>query len=644
MEASREPRRSAQRAAVPIAILLSILFISFAAVAQTDSSGPTGRWYFNANHHALTVRISSPSPGVYRGTLISDTGGAESVDKISWDRAVRTLKFRRVGKNFWEWYSGKVVEGIFVRRFDHAFESPEPPAGPSDYGWHATGWNSGYLDTRNVPRVWEILINQTERARLRIDKGSGGLLGRLKVYSSVHGRAQGEQLEYDLDAVTWDGTSLSFRQHLDGNAARTYRATVSGREIRGTYSPGEGHFTGTRAEVLSYGIAPKSAAARAQRAERTSRQLYHLMMAGNPAPLSRNVTVLGSNLPPTPSVTPLPDRDDNPAAWPANYTKTELRFDYTLPNPHGGAPLKRSSHAYLAVPNAPPAAGGKYPALLAVNGHSGSAWKMMNPDDQYFWYGDAFARRGFVVLAVDISHRPTDDRDGLYEGYDPGDDTAHGNGSHPSIKAEGFDSDWEEDGERSWDAMRALDYLTSLPNVNDGRILISGISLGGEVAAITGGLDPRLAMSIPVGYSPDEGVMRYHDNHECWEWLHADIRDYVDISDYFALTAPRPLLIETGKADPSFSSRQPPYSADKQVARRVIAAYGAEASRFGLYLHYDRHHYHVGDVNPASATERGVRVPELLTPALPWTLDWQVDGSTRTIQPTLFDWIKLYMP
>ena len=629
---------------ISAAFVVSTVLVSFAAPAQADPSDPTGQWYLSANHFALSVNISSPSPGVYKGTMTNDRDGSEVLDNISWDKATRVLVFRRVGTGFWQWYSGKIVEGIFVGRFSHSASSREIPAQLTDYSWHATGWNSTYLDASIVPRVWEILINKTDRARLRIDRGSNGLIGRLKVYSTVSGGAAGEQLEYDLDAITWDGTRLSFAQHLGAKTAPTYRGTISGRDISGTISPGEGTFSGTRAEVLTYGTAAKSAAARARWADRTRRQLYHLMMAGNPEPLSRHVTVLNAKIAPTPSVSPPPDRDDNPAAWPQNYTKTELRFDYTLPNPYGGAPIARSSHAYLTVPNSPPPAGGRYPALLAVNGHDGSAWKMMNPDDPYFWYGDSFARRGFVVLAVDISHRPLEDRAKLYDGYPNGDDPDHGNGAHPAVKAEGFDSDWEEDGDRSWDTMRAVDYLITLPNVDQKRIIISGISLGGEVTAITGGLDPRFAMSIPVGYSPDEGVMRYQGNHECWEWLHADIRDYVDISDYFALTAPRPLLIEAGRADPCFSMRKPPYSSDKQVARRNIAAYGAEAARFNLYLHYDQHHYHVGDINPTSATERGVLVPDKLAPAEPWSQSWQTEGSMHTLQPTLFDAIKSLLP
>src|SRR5262249_35266528 len=145
----------------------------------------------------------------------------------------------------------------------------------------------------------------------------------------------------------------------------------------------------------------------------------------------------------------------------------------------------------------------------------------------------------------------------------------------------------------AWDAMRALDYLLSRGDVDARRVLVTGLSMGGEVSAIVGGLDPRLAMSVPAGYSPDMGVMLYHGNHECWRWLNGDIREYVDISDYFALTAPRPLIIQTGKQDQTFSRFKAPFAADRQVVHRARAAYGN--GPLFHYLHYDRHHYHVGD-------------------------------------------------
>src|SRR5438445_347445 len=66
------------------------------------------------------------------------------------------------------------------------------------------------------------------------------------------------------------------------------------------------------------------------------------------------------------------NRDDNSAAWPADYRLSEVTLHYTLPNPYGDAPLERTVHGYLATPNAVPPRGG-YALTLAINGHHGPA-------------------------------------------------------------------------------------------------------------------------------------------------------------------------------------------------------------------------------------------------------------------------------
>jgi hypothetical protein len=366
------------------------------------------------------------------------------------------------------------------------------------------------------------------------------------------------------------------------------------------------------------------------------------MMAGNPSPTKVSVTTSVASLP-QPSVKPSPDRDDNLESWPADYRVTDLVFDYTLRNPYGGAPISRQSHAKLAIPTGPPPPGG-FHAVLALNGHFGSAQAIFNPDDLYFWYGDAYARRGYVVLAVDVSHRPVEDRRGLYPEITGGDDPANGNGPHPAIKAAGFDSDFEEDGERAWDAMRALDHLLTLPFVNRQHVLVTGMSLGAEITTVVGALDPRLAAVVPSEFSPDLGVLYWHGNHPCWEWLNANIRDYIDVSDLQSLVAPRPLIVESGKIDFIFSGRPEPFATDKEVLRRTRAAYADTPDRLLHYLHYDGHHYHVGDIEPGKGA-LGICVPLEDEPQENPSEDWEDDASTLCTPPTtLFTTIPMMLP
>jgi hypothetical protein len=273
---------------------------------------------------------------------------------------------------------------------------------------------------------------------------------------------------------------------------------------------------------------------------------------------------------------------------------------------------------------------------------------MMDPDEDRYWYGDAFARRGYVVLALDISHRPPRDSEPLYDNVDDGDDPSHGNHAHPAIRPSvsapsAFrSSDWVETGERAWDAMRALDYLLERPEVDRRHVLVTGLSMGGEVTTFLGALDPRLAMSIPAGFSPDFGVELHHGNHPCWRWQDADIREYIDASDLHALTAPRPLVVLTGRVDTTYSDKPHPFASDKQVLRRGRVAYD-RLDDVVHYLHYDEHHYHVGDADP-KITEHGVHVPTVIEPSAPWSLDWQNDSQTAIAYPTLFDCIEKLDP
>ncbi len=631
------------------ALLLQAGLICSISFAQADTSTLIGRWYINTGSERLTWRFENQN-GVYQGVRLDEQGAIlERFDNISWNPATRTLEFRRNGAGFWQWYRGKIVEGVLVARYAHSGLNAAKPTDPFAFKWHATGWNYEYLTPTTTPQVYDMEIVQTgDRARLRIDKSrvtASGYEGRLKFYA--RGNAYNERLEDDVTIERWDGANLRFSA-----GGQTYEGVVNGRNASGVLrqpnSPVAYAWRGTRAEVLGYGFAGKTPRERMNWQARTRNQLLHLIMAGNPAPSKQEVRVLRDRLSPLLG-NPQPKRDDNPNANPQDYTLTELSFRYLLPNPFGGAAIERLAHAYLAKPNGGPRGGirgqTQYPLVLAVNGHTGSAWQTMEPDS-IFWYGDAFARQGYMVLAVDISHRPLSDlvssgntradqlgyRSGTYAA---GDDSAHGNGLHTSIKPvlppgtlnPELYTDWEEDGERTWDVMRALDYALSRPDVDPNRIVIVGLSLGGEIASYVGALDPRITVTLPAGFSPDLSVLKYYGSHGCWNWHYADIREYIESADLFALIAPRPLLIETGRQDFIYSYYPQPFAGDKQIARRVRAAYNDAPGQFIHYLHYDAHIFRAGDY-AAAFPERWVRVPLRIAPAFTGDTAWQTDGTT----------------
>jgi hypothetical protein len=207
------------------------------------------------------------------------------------------------------------------------------------------------------------------------------------------------------------------------------------------------------------------------------------------------------------------------------------------------------------------------------------------------------------------------------------------------VKAPGFDTDWEEDGERAWDTMNALTALSGQPDLDLRRVIVTGLSMGGEITTYVGALDPRVALAVPAGFSPDFGTELHHGNHPCWQWRYADIREYIDASDLHALTAPRALVVQTGLMDFTYSDFEAPFAADKQVARRSRSAFaGADALNFVHYLHYDAHHYHFGALNPTLGTAAvDVQTPALFGPTAAAIVTWQTDRGTLTEGATLFD-------
>jgi dienelactone hydrolase len=520
-----------------------------------------------------------------------------------------------------------------------------------------------------------------------------------------------ERLEEEITILEWDGVNLQFRR-----GGQLYQGQVSGRRITGSFSDGEQTYSwsGAQAEVLTYGLAAKTAAERDEWQALTRRRLLRLLMDGAPAPTRVSLVAKEENLAPRPAVMLPNERDDNPQAWAQGYTLTRYELSFELPNPFGGAPLKRVANAYLALPAGLQFTGEKLPLVIALNGHGGDAWEVFNPESCFFWYGDAYARRGYAVLAVDIPHRAVADRI-YFPGANPGEALGYpvNEGDYddpapfrvaPSLKPareelaaagvpeseQNLYTNWEEDGERAWTVLRVLDWLLNDSGVrfDPARMLVTGISLGGELTAFVAALDPRIAVAVPAGYSPDLSVLKYKNSHGCWNWSFAEIREYLDSSDLFALIAPRPLIIQTGALDTVYSDyslldgaaalellqdgspdslRQfalnlRPFAGDKQIARRVRAAYAGELGNFLHYLHYDWHFYHFGDLNPNSdpdplnggctagpgiveaisrPSQTGLTTPVQTGPEA--GASWQTDPGTNNTGRTLFDHLEAFL-
>ena len=649
-----------------------------------DTSDPGGTWYLaektrisnssagNTNRITLTFTPAEIA-GTFSGTCDSDTSAR--IDNVRWDSEERLLVFRKhpaTGRaNVGVWFRGTIVEGVFVGRFTDENKSTSPTDPPADltlFVNHATGWNTDYLDQGGItPRVFDIKFGQTS-AILRIDS-TAPVLKRSTLVGTIKGYDE-ESLELDLQNIAWDGTTLGFTYAVGSNVA-AFSGVASGNRVSGTYTVTDSKgktskpskWSGVRCLVLTYGQTVKSDAVRQAWQSKTRARLRHLMMQSDPVSPS-SFLALGEPIPPFADKGIPCQRDDDWKNSPQEYLLSELKILNLIPNPYGGLPAIRQAHGWLALPNPPPAEGTKCPAVLALNGHKGSAHRVMDPNGGHgaapYWYGDSFARHRlrptsdslpYIVLALDISHR----NDAPYnDDYGNGDDASHGNGPHPSVRFDGFKtSDWEETGERAWDVMRALDLLLARPDVDPNRILITGLSMGGEISMVTAALDERIGMAVVSGAPSDYHVQLEHAEdspHRCWQWINGDLREYVDASDFLALIAPRPLILETGRDDSTYSGFKPKFAGDKQSARRARAAYGSDRSQFVHYLHTRGHQYNAGgtDLCRDSRSQVGVQIPVITEPAALGDATWQTDPQTSTTPqipnvasstPTIFDYI-----
>jgi dienelactone hydrolase len=159
---------------------------------------------------------------------------------------------------------------------------------------------------------------------------------------------------------------------------------------------------------------------------------------------------------------------------------TEVKQDgtitalYYVGEPYRGQPTR--VFAYLARP----AKGeGKLPAMVLVHGGGGTAFKQ---------WAELWAKRGYVALAMDLA------------GHGPGRQRLPDGGPDQDDKAR-FEADAAKD---HWsyhavaNAVRGVSLLASLPEVDPGRIGITGISWGGYLTCIVAGLDDRLKVAVPV--------------------------------------------------------------------------------------------------------------------------------------------------
>jgi len=120
------------------------------------------------------------------------------------------------------------------------------------------------------------------------------------------------------------------------------------------------------------------------------------------------------------------------------------------------------------------------------------------------------------------------------------------------------------------DAMRALDYLLTRPEVIPDRIGATGIGAGGALTLYTTALEDRLQAALVNSYLGKYVVTCLNEEHCPCNDIPGILR-YAEMGDVAALIAPRPVMFVNGQRDPASS---PAARESFAVARQVYSFLG----------------------------------------------------------------------
>jgi cephalosporin-C deacetylase-like acetyl esterase len=186
---------------------------------------------------------------------------------------------------------------------------------------------------------------------------------------------------------------------------------------------------------------------------------------------------------------------------------------------------------------------GRRPGVIATCGHSDNGKAI----ETYQSFTQGLAKLGYVVFIID----PLGQGERLQYLDDKG-GSRIGNGVQEHLH---LGNQMLLTGEnlpfwRAWDAIRALDYLETRPEVDPRRIGVTGNSGGGTVMTWLCGLDDRLAMAAPGCFIT---TLRRNIENE----LPQDSEQYplralangLDLDDFIAAMAPKPVIILAKEKD-----------------------------------------------------------------------------------------------
>ncbi len=287
------------------------------------------------------------------------------------------------------------------------------------------------------------------------------------------------------------------------------------------------------------------------------------------------------------NLSPLPARCDlKPVIW-----SERSRRGYTV-----GNVAFESLPGFFVTGNLyrPAQGSGPFPGILCPHGHGNSA--RLAPYTQTRCA--VLARMGAVVLAYDMV------------GMGDSTQTPH---TDPNVLT--F---------QLWDSIRALDFLSSLTDVDPARLGCTGESGGGTQTFMLGAVDDRLAVSVPV-------VMvsaHFFGGCQCESGLpihHSDRHD-TDNAEITALFAPKPLCVISDGKD--WTKNVP--KVEFPYIQSVYKLYGALDQVENTHLPDEGHDY---GPSKRDAMYRFMAKHLRLNLAAAETPDGKIDESDTTLEP-----------
>jgi cephalosporin-C deacetylase-like acetyl esterase len=211
----------------------------------------------------------------------------------------------------------------------------------------------------------------------------------------------------------------------------------------------------------------------------------------------------------------------------------------------------------------PAGAGSPVPAVVGVAGHSLTG----KSADVYQTGWVNLARRGIAVLALDPPGQG--ERLEYFDSQTGRSRVGAGTPEHTMAGMQCLLTGSHYARYVLWDAIRAVDYLETRPEIDARRLAVAGNSGGGTQAAYLAAIEPRFKAAVSSCYITQwEPLWKSIGPPDAEQNLGAFVSRGFDFSDFAIASAPRPFLIESAARDyfPIEGARR-----SYEEARRVFA-------------------------------------------------------------------------